>query len=139
MMSRIRRVAVAWRQDEEGECALRVRLSRLAREIIIEAPDHEDRPKESEYLLRRLERRQCRGLPKGAEDWIPPSSLLGERSKGAEAKAMPHWVVHDFRTAFNTHGCEILNTPPFGGPDTQPRGDSDAVEDHAGVQQVRVF
>ncbi len=25
---------------------------------------------------------------------------------------MPHWTVHDLRTTFNTHACEILNIPP---------------------------
>ena len=24
---------------------------------------------------------------------------------------MPHWTVHDLRTTFNTHACEVLDVP----------------------------
>ncbi|MGK6353838.1 hypothetical protein ACMGDH_01270 [Sphingomonas sp. DT-207] len=25
---------------------------------------------------------------------------------------MPHWTIHELRTIFNTHACEILDVPP---------------------------
>lgn len=93
--------------------ALRVPLSRLAREIIIEALDHEDRPKDSEFLFTTTGETPVSGFTKGRRR-LDAAILAArqERSEGTEAKPMPHWVVHDFRTTFNTHGCEILNIPP---------------------------
>ena len=31
---------------------------------------------------------------------------------GQDYEPMPPWTIHDLRTTFNTHACEILDVPP---------------------------
>lgn len=98
--------------------ALRVPLSPLARSIVLEALNHEERPKDSDLLFtttgdtsvsgftkakRRLDRTIASARAKAAES---------EAGEGVEVPVMPHWTVHDLRTTFNTHACEILGVPP---------------------------
>jgi integrase len=98
--------------------ALLVPLSPLARSIILEALNHDERPKDSKLLFtttgdtsvsgftkakRRLDRAIAQARAKAIE------SGAGE---GDEIPVMPHWAVHDLRTTFNTHAFEILGVPP---------------------------
>jgi integrase len=98
--------------------ALRVPLSPLGRSIILEALNHEERPKDSKFLFtttgdtsvsgftkakRRLDRAVTEARAKAAE---------GGAEEWDEVPVMPHWTVHDLRTTFNTHACEILGVPP---------------------------
>lgn len=98
--------------------ALRVPLSPLARAIIIEALEHEDRPKDSKLLFTTTEETAVSGFTKAKrrlDRRIQENRLVAaaKRGRGAETvEPMPHWTVHDLRTTFNTHACEILGIPP---------------------------
>ncbi len=98
--------------------ALRVPLSPLARSIILEALNHKERPKESKLLFSTTGETSVSGFTK-AKRRID-KAIHATRIKGAEeagidpetVERMPHWTVHDLRTTFNTHACEILGVPP---------------------------
>ncbi|WP_294131706.1 integrase family protein [Sphingobium sp.] len=98
--------------------ALRVPLSPLARSIILKALNHEERPKESKLLFSTTGETSVSGFTK-AKRRID-KAIHGARIKDAEEAGvdpetvgrMPHWTVHDLRTTFNTHACEILGVPP---------------------------
>ncbi|MEQ6335323.1 site-specific integrase [Sphingobium sp. AR-3-1] len=93
--------------------ALRVPLSRLARSIIIEAMEHPDRPKDSKLVFTTTGDTPVSGFTKGRRrlDQAIQAARI-KRTGDEETPEMPHWVVHDLRTTFNTHGCEILGIPP---------------------------
>ncbi len=93
--------------------ALRIPLSALARAIILEAINHPDRPKDSTFVFTTTGDTAVSGFTKGRrrlDKAIQDAriALTGDE----ETPEMPHWVVHDLRTTFNTHGCEILGIPP---------------------------
>lgn len=98
--------------------ALRVPLSPLARAIIKEALDHPDRPKDSKFLFSTTGETSVSGFTKARRRLDAEI----EKARAAEAAArqvpylrsdaMPHWTIHDLRTTFNTHACEILDIPP---------------------------
>jgi integrase len=98
--------------------ALRVPLSPLALAIIIEALEHEDRPKDSKLLFTTTEETAVSGFTKAKrrlDRRIQENRLVAaaKRGRGSETvEPMPHWTVHDLRTTFNTHACEILGIPP---------------------------
>jgi len=98
--------------------ALRVPLSALARAIIKEALEHPDRPKGSKFLFSTTGDTSVSGFTKAKRRLVAEI----ERARAARAArkgvpylaedAMPHWTIHDLRTTFNTHACEILGVPP---------------------------
>jgi integrase len=93
--------------------ALRVPIPALAREILLEAINHEDRPGDSKLVFTTTGDTPISGFTKGRRRL--DVAIAAARSEGAgedPVDEMPHWVVHDFRTTFNTHGCEILGIPP---------------------------
>ncbi|WP_449472688.1 tyrosine-type recombinase/integrase [Sphingobium chungangianum] len=98
--------------------ALRVPLSSLARAIIIEALEHEDRPKASKLLFTTTEETSVSGFTKAKrrlDRRIQEKRLAMAAEEGRDPETvepMPHWTVHDLRTTFNTHACEILGVPP---------------------------
>lgn len=93
--------------------ALRVPLSALARSIIIEAIEHPDRPKDSKFVFTTTGDTPVSGFTKGRRrlDKAIQDARI-DRMEDEKAPEMPHWVVHDLRTTFNTHACEILGIPP---------------------------
>lgn len=98
--------------------ALRVPLSRLARALIKEALDHPDRPRGSKFVFSTTGDTSVSGFTKAKRRLVAEI----ERARAAKAAdegriyqscdAMPHWTIHDLRTTFNTHACEILGVPP---------------------------
>jgi integrase len=93
--------------------ALRIPLSPLARSIIKEAIEHEERPKDSKLVFTTTGGTAVSGFTKARrrlDDAIQKARV--QRTGDEKAEPMPHWVIHDFRTTFNTHGCEILGIPP---------------------------
>jgi integrase len=98
--------------------ALRVPLSSLARRILIEAIDHPDRPKDSKLVFTTTSETPVSGFTKARRrlDVVIAGARrqraidLGEDPAACEM--MPHWTVHDLRTTFNTHACEMLDVPP---------------------------
>jgi len=93
--------------------ALRIPLSALARSIIKEAIDHEDRPRDSKLVFTTTGVTAVSGFTKARrrlDDAIQKARV--KRTGDEKAEPMPHWLVHDFRTTFNTHSCEILGIPP---------------------------
>lgn len=100
--------------------ALRVPLSSLARSIIIEARDHEERPKGSRFLFTTTTETSVSGfakakrrLDKAIQDArTEAAGEAGEAGEPGEPDEMPHWTLHDLRTTFNTHGCEVLGISP---------------------------
>ena len=94
--------------------ALRVPLSALVRSIIIEAIEHPDRPKDAKLVFTTTGETPVSGFTKGRRRWdqaIQEARI--KRTGDQETPAMPHWVAHDLRTTFNTHGCEILEIRPM--------------------------
>lgn len=98
--------------------ALRVPLPALAREIIKEALEHEDRPRDSKLLFTTTGDTPVSGFTKGRrrlDKAIHDARIEAARKAGTDIHAveiMPHWTVHDLRTTFNTHACELLDIPP---------------------------
>ncbi|OYW46372.1 MAG: integrase [Sphingomonadales bacterium 32-68-7] len=98
--------------------ALRIPLSPLAREILIAAIHHPDRPKDSKLVFTTTSETPISGFAKArrrldlaiARARQDLASASGEDLDACEN--MPHWTVHDLRTTFNTHACEILDVPP---------------------------
>jgi integrase len=98
--------------------ALRVPLSALARSIILEAIHHGDRPKDSRHVFTTTGDTPVSGFTK-AKRRLDKAIAAARAQACAEAgvdpsecDAMPHWTIHDLRTTFNTHACEILDVPP---------------------------
>lgn len=93
--------------------ALRVPLSPLAKRLILEAMRHELRPKESKFLFTTTGDTPVSGFTKARRrlDAAIQKARV-ERAGTSEIEEMPHWVVHDLRTTFNTHACEILGVAP---------------------------
>jgi integrase len=98
--------------------ALRVPLSPLARSIIVEALTHEDRPSDSKYLFTTTGDTPVSGFTKAKrrlDKAIQEARMKAAEARGGEpekVEPMPHWTVHDFRTTFNTHACEMIGVPP---------------------------
>ena len=98
--------------------ALRIPLPPLARSIIIEAIRHEDRPKDSRLVFTTTGDTPVSGFAKAKRrlDTViaqARAERVVEAGDDPEACAMmPPWTVHDLRTTFNTHACEILDVPP---------------------------
>jgi integrase len=91
--------------------ALRVPLSALARSIIKEAITHPDRPKESEFVFTTTAETSVSGFSKAKKRL--DAEIQAARTKvaanlGTKAVPMPHWVLHDLRTTFNTLACDVL-------------------------------
>lgn len=98
--------------------ALRVPLSPLARSIIVEAMEHKDRPKDSKFVFSTTGETSVSGFTKAKrriDKAVHAARIKRAEEAGQEAETvehMPHWTVHDLRTTFNTHACEILGVPP---------------------------
>ncbi len=98
--------------------ALRVPLSPLARAIIVESLEHEDRPKGSAFLFTTTGDTPVSGFTKAkrrldkAITAARSEAGSGDGVDGAAGEPMPHWTIHDLRTTFNTHACETLGVPP---------------------------
>jgi integrase len=91
--------------------ALRVPLSPLARSIIMEAIAHPDRPKDSQFVFTTTGKTSVSGFSKAKkrlDSEIQAARVKRAAEKGVEAVAMPHWVLHDLRTSFNTLACDVL-------------------------------
>jgi len=91
--------------------ALRIPLSPLARTIIKEALGHPDRPKDSKFVFSTTGDTSVSGFSKAkkrldAEIQAARKKRVAEQ--GCEPIAMPHWVLHDLRTSFNTLACDVL-------------------------------
>lgn len=98
--------------------ALRIPLSPLARSIIIEAIRHEDRPKNSKLVFTTTGDTPVSGFAK-AKRRLDAAIAQARMERAAQAgvdpqacEMMPPWTIHDLRTTFNTHACEILDVPP---------------------------
>lgn len=98
--------------------ALRIPLSPLARAIIIEAIQHKNRPKKSKLVFTTTGDTPVSGFTK-AKRRLDAAIADARRQRAIYAgedpdlcEMMPHWTVHDLRTTFNTHACEILDVPP---------------------------
>jgi integrase len=98
--------------------ALRIPLSPLARSIILEAIRHPDRPKSSKLVFTTTGDTPISGYCKGKRRLDKAilearrARALAEGKDHSAAEPMPHWTIHDLRTTFNTHACEILDVPP---------------------------
>jgi len=98
--------------------ALRVPLSPLARALIKETLAHDERPKDSKFLFSTTGETSVSGFTKAkrrldAEIDRARAAAAADRNEPYLATdAMPHWTLHDLRTTFNTHACEILGIPP---------------------------
>lgn len=95
--------------------ALRIPLSPLARSIIIEAIDHEDRPKKSKLVFTTTGDTPVSGFAKAKrrlDNAIAEARAERAAAAGQDYEPMPPWTIHDLRTTFNTHACEILDVPP---------------------------
>uniref|UniRef100_UPI0035CAFC48 tyrosine-type recombinase/integrase n=1 Tax=uncultured Sphingomonas sp. TaxID=158754 RepID=UPI0035CAFC48 len=98
--------------------ALRVPLSPLARSIMKEALAHPDRPKDCRFLFSTTGETSVSGFTKAKRRLcaeIEKARASGAAERGIsyqESDAMAHWTIHDLRTTFNTHACEILAVPP---------------------------
>lgn len=98
--------------------ALRIPLSPLARSLLLEAISHPDRPRSSKLVFTTTGDTPVSGYCKAKRRL--DSAILEARRQRAFANGedsslvepMPHWTVHDLRTTFNTHACEILDVPP---------------------------
>lgn len=91
--------------------ALRVPLSALSREIIKAAIADSERPADSDYVFSTTSETSVSGFSKARKRLDAAIKTAREKaaaSEGAEAEEMPHWVIHDLRTTFNTHACERL-------------------------------
>ncbi|ODP36710.1 integrase [Sphingomonas turrisvirgatae] len=93
--------------------ALRIPVSLLARGLIIEALNAGERPAKSRYVFTTTGDTPISGYNKAKRrlDAAIAAARI-KQSPGDSESSMPHWVVHDFRTTFNTHACEILQVPP---------------------------
>lgn len=91
--------------------ALRVPLSALSREIIKAAIADSERPADSDYVFSTTSETSVSGFSKARKRLDAAIKTAREKVaalEGAEAEEMPHWVLHDLRTTFNTHACERL-------------------------------
>ncbi|BAI96746.1 integrase [Sphingobium sp. TA15] len=91
--------------------ALRVPLSSLARSIIKEAIAHPDRPKESEFVFTTTAETSVSGFSKAKKRLdaeIQAARVKLAATQGTKAVTMPHWILHDLRTTFNTLACDVL-------------------------------
>lgn len=98
--------------------ALRIPLSPLARQILIDAIRHPERPKDSKLVFTTTSETPVSGFTK-ARRRLDAAIANARRQRAIDAgedpdlcEMMPHWTVHDLRTTFNTHACEILGVPP---------------------------
>lgn len=91
--------------------ALRIPLSPLARTIINEAIGHPDRPKNSKFVFSTTGETSVSGFSKAKgrlDAEIQAARAKRAADQGVEPIAMPHWVLHDLRTSFNTLACDVL-------------------------------
>ena len=91
--------------------ALRVPISALSRSIIKAAIADPDRPADSPFVFTTTSKTSVSGFSKARkrlDEAIDEARKKVARDKGSEAEEMPHWVLHDLRTTFNTHACERL-------------------------------
>lgn len=91
--------------------ALRVPLSALSRSIIKAAISDPERPGESPFVFTTTAETSVSGFSKARkrlDDAILDARKKAAAERGEEAAEMPHWVLHDLRTTFNTHACERL-------------------------------
>jgi integrase len=88
--------------------ALRVPLSPLAGSIIAEALADPLRPSDSPYVFTTTGETPVSGFSK-AKIQLDAAILRERLVKSPQAEPMPHWVVHDLRTTFNTLACDILH------------------------------
>lgn len=91
--------------------ALRIPLSPLARSIIKEALAHPDRPKDSKFVFSTTGKTSISGFSKAKKRL--DAEIHAARTKraaelGVEPVVMPHWILHDLRTTFNTLACDDL-------------------------------
>jgi integrase len=101
------------RENTKMGNALRIPLSALARSLIIEALKHADRPAGSPYIFTTTGDTTVSGYTK-AKRRLDQAITRARcaRSGNADTPPMDHWVVHDLRTTFNTHACELLDVAP---------------------------
>jgi integrase len=91
--------------------ALRVPLSPLARSIILEAFADPARPSSSPYIFSMTGDTPVSGFAKAKrrlDGAIEQSRAAMAHQAGLLISPMQHWTVHDLRTTFNTHACELL-------------------------------
>ncbi|WP_313807575.1 tyrosine-type recombinase/integrase [Sphingobium sp.] len=91
--------------------ALRVPLSALSRSIIKAAIAHPDRPTDSPFVFTTTSETSVSGFSKARkrlDEAISASRKRAALEADEEAEEMPHWVLHDLRTTFNTHACDRL-------------------------------
>lgn len=91
--------------------ALRIPLSALARSIIQEAISHPDRPKDSKFVFSTTSETSVSGFSKAKkrlDSEIHAARVKRASEQGVEVVEMPHWVLHDLRTSFNTLACDVL-------------------------------
>ncbi|WIW89408.1 integrase arm-type DNA-binding domain-containing protein [Sphingobium sp. V4] len=91
--------------------ALRVPLSALSRSIIKAAINDPERPKDSPFVFTTTAETSVSGFSKARkrlDDIIAQARKKVAIEEGVDAEDMPHWVLHDLRTTFNTHACERL-------------------------------
>jgi integrase len=87
--------------------ALRVPLSELAGSIIADAIANPMRPADSRFVFTTTGDTPVSGFSK-AKVQLDSAIERTRLEKSPEAERMPHWVVHDLRTTFNTLACDIL-------------------------------
>lgn len=94
--------------------ALRVPLSSLARSIIKEALAHDERLKDAKLVFTTTGETPVSGFTKAKRrlDKAIATARSDAWQGPGESPEMEHWTVHDLRTSFNTHACEILGVPP---------------------------
>jgi integrase len=90
--------------------ALRVPLSKLAGSIIADAIADPLRPKDSPYVFTTTGETPVSGFTKAKKRLDAAIERARQEKPFAESeKSMPHWVMHDLRTTFNTLACDILH------------------------------
>lgn len=96
--------------------ALRVPLSKLARQIILEAKEHPARSQESDFLFTTTGRTAISGFAKAKKKLdrlIAESRGPSECSSASTvATELDHWIWHDFRTTFATLAADELSIDP---------------------------
>jgi integrase len=101
--------------------ALRIPLSPLAREILLDAINDSDRlkdlsgggvPKESRYVFTTTGTTPVSGFNKAKmrlDRLIAKNRAKRAAEVGEDAEPMPHWTMHGLRTTFNTVACDELD------------------------------
>ena len=91
--------------------ALRVPLSPLAQSLIFEALEDSARPPGSKYVFSMTGDTPISGFGRAKrrlDKIIQENRIKTAQNKSSDLTPMPHWTVHDLRTTFNTHACELL-------------------------------